>query len=191
MSFTNAVTYPGTMMIMSCHAMITLFTMFSSQRLFNMANCTIFVFDKKYCILIFIIFFTISLIIKNFNWIFLSKIMRFLCFFYYYVFRLTLNVKLESSINILVLNSCRGHTINIYINIIIKSINYYFSITFLSIWIMEYVLLLLSFFYSLLDEIKSFVLLNFWFSNITRYPLWTFCCSWQSTCLGCWCSITI
>jgi hypothetical protein len=47
-SLADAVPNPWAVMIMRGYAMVALLAMFASQRLFNMANCTVLIFNKEH-----------------------------------------------------------------------------------------------------------------------------------------------
>ena len=58
-SFAHAVTNPRAVVVMRGHTVVTLLAVFAAQRLFNVADGAVFIFNEEYHIFIFFVLFII------------------------------------------------------------------------------------------------------------------------------------
>jgi hypothetical protein len=58
-SFAHAVANPRAVVVMGGHTVVTLLAVFAAQRLFNVADGAVFIFNEQYHIFVFIIIFII------------------------------------------------------------------------------------------------------------------------------------
>lgn len=85
-SFAHAVANPRAVVVMGGHAVVALLAVFAAQRLFNVADGAVFVFDEEYHVFIFFIIIVIfkfngvidSYLFVNFRCVIISLVTKFI-----------------------------------------------------------------------------------------------------------------